>query len=593
VARYALDPWDRVRGPGVAPISLSLVTSTPWRGLALRLPAPPGSLSGAGDVVASAPRPKRRAYRPDRLGNGPVSDDSEWRRSMGSKTASMTQSVEREMKFEVPEQFQLPALDEVGDASTVTLVATYWDTRDRKLLRWGHTLRFRHASDGSEDGWTLKLRPPSRAGSRKHTDVMDRIEVQADSRATFPPDGLRNLVVGIVRRDPLVPIARLETTRRATVVGVREPGEPWLELSDDAVSSMVDGEPGPTFREIEVEARGSDGRSSDSPFGNVVDRLIDVGATPTSTTKIQKVLDAGAGPEVHVVPLERKSSVGELVRFAFATGVVRLLEHDPLVRSGSDPEAVHQARVATRRLRSNLKTLEPLLSRAPLDRLRDDLAWIGGLLGAVRDLDVLIDRVERASGRLPRAQRDETASIAAALRDDRRIRHLELVEGMESVRYVNLLIALVEASESPPLAGPSSRRAKPVYRALARKAWRRTSRAVARLDEQASDAELHEVRKRAKRSRYAAELGRGMFGKPSRRFAKRLEAVQDDLGELQDAVTAEEYLGSLAARRLSGSAAYVAGAIVCEAREVRSSGHRRWRSVWNAADRKRLRRWFR
>ena len=73
------------------------------------------------------------------------------------------------------------------------------------------------------------------------------------------------------------------------------------------------------------------------------------------------------------------------------------------------------------------------------------------------------------------------------------------------------------------------------------------------LDREPSDESLHEVRKRAKRARYAAELGRGLFGKPARRLAKRLERIQDELGELQDTVVAEEYLASLADRGLLGS----------------------------------------
>ena len=65
---------------------------------------------------------------------------------------------ERELKFEVDEAFSVPDLDGWvrGARSEVVLTADYWDTADLRLLRWGHSLRYRRASDGSEDGWTLK-----------------------------------------------------------------------------------------------------------------------------------------------------------------------------------------------------------------------------------------------------------------------------------------------------------------------------------------------------------------------------------------------------------------------------------------------------
>ena len=81
---------------------------------------------------------------------------------------------------------------------------------------------------------------------------------------------------------------------------------------------------------------------------------------------------------MHVSKLRRNSSVAELVCFAIASGTVRLIEHDPEVRLGSDPEAVHQARVATRRLRSDLQDARTALVACGRSRLRDDLAWLGG-----------------------------------------------------------------------------------------------------------------------------------------------------------------------------------------------------------------------
>ena len=109
----------------------------------------------------------------------------------------MAQAVERERKFEATEDVKI--LDVAGtstvDRADVRLTATYWDTADRRLLRWGHTLRHRRASDGSEDRWTLKLSLPS----RKKTTERRRLEVYAPGPGLYPPPAIRQVTRAVVR----------------------------------------------------------------------------------------------------------------------------------------------------------------------------------------------------------------------------------------------------------------------------------------------------------------------------------------------------------------------------------------------------------
>lgn len=215
------------------------------------------------------------------------------------------------------------------------------------------------------------------------------------------------------------------------------------------------------------------------------------------------------------------------------------------------------------------------------------------LLGAVRDLDVLISRVAILSDRLAQADRVASEEILAALRDDRRLRHLELIDGLSSPRHVALIDELVAASHTPPLGTDiETRKAKPVLRKLVRKTWRRTARGVTRLSRDPSDAELHEIRKRAKRARYASELAQPIFGKPAARLAQYLEEVQDVLGALQDTVVAEDYLSRIARRGLAGGPGYAAGTLSCFERDARIDARRSWRTTWNSAQPGRLRRWL-
>ena len=266
---------------------------------------------------------------------------------------------EREAKFEVGDDFDLPFSGPLGGRSSVKLSATYWDTTDRRLLRWCQTLRHRHASDGSEDGWTLKIgTPPGVPGAGV---VLDRWELDEPGPPDEPPVRLAGLVLGIVRGAPLEPVAAIETEREKRLIGA-------VEVSDDRVASSIDGFPGPSFRQIELEVKGS---GAGRLLKELSDRLIRAGAKPTTASKLETALGGQPEPEVAVPRLRPRSHLDTLVGYALSRSVIRLIGEDPKIRASSDADPVHDARVATRRLRSDLKTLEPYLS--PVEGLRTEL----------------------------------------------------------------------------------------------------------------------------------------------------------------------------------------------------------------------------
>jgi CHAD domain-containing protein len=272
--------------------------------------------------------------------------------------------------------------------------------------------------------------------------------------------------------------------------------------------------------------------------------------------------------------------VHEVVRAVAARCAHELLRREPGVRDGSDPEDVHKARVATRRTRADLKSIDEVLDPRWSRRVRSELRWFGGLLGEVRDMDVLAGAVTdelEAAGWV-----DDGGGIVEELAAQRRLRHLELCSAMTSARYHDLIEDLLDAADEPPLAkgvapGDNGRR---LLRRAARRAWRRTERAARRLDDDSTLEELHEVRKRAKRARYAAELATPTFGKPAKRLAKRLVVVQDQLGELNDAATMLTWLDREGPRRLEGGAAYVAGALAERRRRDLVDQRDDWREGW-------------
>ncbi len=270
----------------------------------------------------------------------------------------------------------------------------------------------------------------------------------------------------------------------------------------------------------------------------------------------------------------------EVVRAVCARCAHELLRREPGVRDGTDPEDVHKARVATRRTRADLKSIESVLDRRWSRRVRDELRWLGGLLGAVRDMDVLTAAVE---DELAGAGWDDTGQgIVEELQAQRRLRHLELCSAMTSARYHDLIEDLLDAADEAPLADDvdAEDSGRKLLRHAARRAWRRTERAARRLDEDSTLEELHEVRKRTKRARYAAELATPTFGKPAKRLAKRLVQVQDELGELNDAATMLDWLEQDGPRRLDAGAAYVAGALAERRRRDLLDQRDDWRAGW-------------
>src|SRR5207302_1981585 len=192
------------------------------------------------------------------------------------------------------------------------------------------------------------------------------------------------------RSRQLVTVARLKTVRTGVTLRDTE-GSRVADVVDDEVSVYDGRRVAARFREVEVELL-SDGRSRMDLLGAVVDRLVAAGCRDEPPVpKVVRALGHRAleAPDVVVDELADTATAGDLVRVAIAASVQRLTRHDPGVRVGDDPEDVHQARVATRRLRSDLRTFASLLDPDWAASLVEELRWLGGVLGDVRDADVL------------------------------------------------------------------------------------------------------------------------------------------------------------------------------------------------------------
>ncbi|MDQ6709512.1 MAG: CYTH and CHAD domain-containing protein [Candidatus Dormibacteraeota bacterium] len=490
--------------------------------------------------------------------------------------------IEREIKLGAGADFALPDLRDVVAAITATepeerrLETVYYDTPDLRLARWGCSLRLRQG-----EGWTLKL-PSSASGQ-----TLNRRELEFPGDGRRPPDAATTLVMAYVRRSSLVPVASLSTLRRR--VRLQETGGPVLaEVVDDDVSVIQGLRVASRFREVEVELRDAAG---DRLLEPVLARLRAAGAADgDNAPKLMRALGprAAGPPEVAPPALTPNASGADLVRHAIATSVAALLRHDPGVRLGDDSEDIHRARVATRRLRSQLRTFRGLVQADWASDLRDDLRWLADGLGAVRDKQVLAARLRGRATALTEADAPAVTELAAQLEVESEEARGRLVLDMRSERYIGLLERLVDAARNPSLTPESIDPASRAVTALAGKDWRRLRKAVKALGKQAADAELHHVRIMAKRARYAAEAAAPVVGKDASEFAAVVTSLQDVLGDHQDSVTAQQWLR----RAADGPLAFVAGELCAIERDAAAADRARWLKTWKIVTRKRLRRWM-
>ncbi len=488
----------------------------------------------------------------------------------------MKASRERELKLSAPDGFRMPRLE--GLASGVTAVprgrkqmlATYFDTDDFRLARFGVTFRHR-----TGEGWTLKL-PEAASG-----DFVVRDELVFPGSVGRPPAEAIELVRAYTRSRPVGPRARLRTMRRVIELTDAE-GTRLGELVDDTVLVLDEHrQVGMRFRQLEFEAAEA---ASPKLAKRLVKLLQGAGAGPLE--QLPKVMrafgpPAQAPPDVVVGELGLDATAGDVVRRALASSVTRLIRHDPIVRLDTDLEGVHKARVATRTLRSDLVTFAPLVDKAWSDGLRKELGWLAALLGRVRDTDVMLagvrGQIERLSGPAAKA----AAPVVATLTAERTQALADLLDALRGERYIGLLDRLVAAASLPALTERAGEPAKDVVPELMRHPWRSLERAVSSLGEEPSDEELHAVRIKAKRCRYAAEAAATVLGKRAAGFAAAAVGLQDALGELNDAVVAEAWLRDWAAGR-GGRAVFAAGELAGLERAAANASRTSWRKAWKA-----------
>jgi len=507
-----------------------------------------------------------------------------------------TQTIETERKYDAPPGTVLPDLASLPEAAAEsepeeqTLRARYFDTDDLRLIRHGITLRRR--TGGRDAGWHLKL--PLGGHSRSE------IRLPPGRPAAQVPAELASLVRAFTRGQPLRPVAQISTVRnRRLLLGTA--GESLAEVVADDVSAQAMGDAAALSRwhEVEVELTGGGA----ALLAAADRRLRRSGLSPAARqAKLERALAdqlAGADGEKRLAPPTPRTPAADVIMAYARAQVGTLMSFDPLVRRDA-PDAVHQMRVATRRLRSMLSSFGQVLRRGECRWLARELKWLGDVLGAARDAEVLdahltesLDQVppELAIGPVAARVRVHFAPVEAAART-------AVLEALDSERYLELLDGLDRLLADPPLTPDAGRSAAEVLPHAVRRTRRRLRRRMHRAANAPAgpdrDTALHEARKAAKHARYSAEAVSPAFGKPARRFGQRVKKVQSALGDHHDRVVARAAIREIGMQaHLAGENAFTFGVLyerdACRGDELEDQA----RHAWHRAAQPRYRRWLR
>jgi CHAD domain-containing protein len=456
--------------------------------------------------------------------------------------------METERKFDVGDSAAVPDLTAIPGVAlteppvTDHLEASYFDTGRLDLAVRGITLRRR--TGGTDDGWHLKMPAGMDQQGKIHEPLGQPEKV---------PDTLKDRLLVYTRGRALQRVARISTERTTHRLHDEE-GAHIADLSDDKVHAEAFLPAGLTtqWRQWEMEAA----PGWDSILDAAAETLEAAGASPSEhRAKLARTF----GPRWPAPPeawrrAPRKKGPVEAVAIAYVGDQIRtLLELDHGVR-WEEPDAVHQMRSTTRRVRSGLATYKTLFTKSRVRDLQRELKWLAGMLGAVRDAEVLRTRILDSIRALPEAH--GTGPLFAAVEQDLvssyDAAYRQLVRTLGSDRYFRLLDALESFRDQPPTKAAGSRPARKASPKLVNKVAKRldrAQRAAAKADAgEQRDVALHQIRKDAKRLRFAAESVELIHGKPARKLAKSAKGLQRILGEHQDSVIGRAYLQDIATR---------------------------------------------
>jgi len=432
-----------------------------------------------------------------------------------------------------------------GDDETRELISVYFDTPDLALQKAGASLRVRE-----HEG--------RRTQTLKRGQGLEREEHQAPIDGLAPDPALDPLPSLLPDGATLRPAFNVRVSRRQRTLRY---GEAQIELALDQ-GEITGGDRQSPICEVELELKSGSSAA-----------LFDLARELSAAAPLYLSFDSKASRGQALVAgrvktarksgkaeLEKGATVAEAFQAVARLALGQITENAAALRAGPGPEAVHRLRVGVRRLRSALTTFKPILDGEGLETVKAELKWLGHACDAARNLDVFTEATLKPAGLGPEPP-PGLHGLRKAVESARRAAWGEAAQAAASDRFRALVIEAAAWIETGAWreGAAAQEPVKPFARHALKRHWKKLRRR-GRAARGGDDAARHHLRIEAKKLRYAAEALRGLFdGKRADHCLRRIKALQEALGDLNDLVTAEPLLAKLS---LSSEAAFAAGELV-------------------------------
>lgn len=431
-----------------------------------------------------------------------------------------------------------------GAEDSRELISVYFDTPDLRLQKAGVSLRVRQSKSG-------------RVLTMKRGDGLAREEYEAPLEGDTPPAELAPLREILSEADAaaLEPAYNVRVTRLQRLIRFQD-AEIELALDQGEVSG---GRLVSPICEVEVELK-SGSQQSLFDFARLLARAAPLYLSFDTKSARGQALAAGQAIDARrkvKLKLDGSCTAADAFQAVARNALAQIAANAAALRDQPHAEAVHQLRVAARRMRSALSTFRPVVEDGGYEAVKAELRWLAKAFDTARNLDVFATQVLEPAAHME-AQPSGLGALSESVADARESARRDARETASSERFRMLMIDATSWIETGDWLGRAA--AKEPARDVAARTLRKRLRKVLKRGRKIADSDdavRHELRIQAKKLRYAAEGFGGLYGeKKVRRFVDRLKALQDVLGELNDMVTAESLSASLA---LSPEAAFAAG----------------------------------
>lgn len=438
--------------------------------------------------------------------------------------------VELKLEIDPGDLDRLLASNVLGEPTeTIEQHSTYFDTDDNALYATGFTLRIRRVGE-------TRVQTVKATGASASIFARNEWEthVTQDQPAIEHTSPLANEFGDELARLE----AKFEVINHRRVWAVEENGS-QIELAlDEGAAEAIDRKT--PFVELELELK--DGKPEDLfVLARKIEAVVPVrfGVLAKAERGFRLLDTSRTVVKAEPIELDRGSSAAAAFVEIASACFRQFRLNETILHARRNPESLHQARVALRRLRSAITLFKPMLHDEEAKRLSGEFRWLAGVLGEARNIDVLLPKAK--AGKL----RDRLA-------ESRVIAYEEVVAALDSARARALMLDFNEwvhcgnyrknpATRDVRECPAAEFSAKVLDRA--RKKLKKHGRDLAGID----DEHRHEVRKDAKKLRYAAEFFRSLYADKQsarryKRFVKAMEALQDELGLLNDLATGPSVL---------------------------------------------------